>query len=154
MIGKAAPELLTLCKFVWAREDGEKFLRYAAGEYNKTLLHIPELMGYRLGRILMMEHNRVYPQELHLRIPGYFFYPECPELQNQDNAIPEIIRRLNILLQVDDILGLRKEEHAQCMQLSQQYSDWIAEQGISLFDDDYQQRMQACPVPAFRALDD
>jgi hypothetical protein len=154
VMGKAAPQLLALCKFVWTREDSEKFLRRAGGEYYKTLQHIPELMGYQLGRILMMEHNRVHPPELHLRIPAYVFYPECPELQAQDNGIPEIIRRLDILLQVDDILALRREEHAQYMQLAQLRSDWITEQGISLFDSDYRQRMQLCPVPPFRAIDD
>ncbi len=154
VMGKAAPDLLALCKFIWTRENGERFHERAGGQYRKSLQNIPAMMGYRLGRILMMEHGLVDPRELQLKISPYVYHAEAPQLQAQDDGIPDIIRRLDILLQVDDILALRREEHAQFMQLAQQRSEWIAEQGISLFDADYRQRMRLCPVPHFRAIDD
>lgn len=154
VLGKISPELLTLCAFVWTRKESENFLRRAGDQYCKSLRHIPELMGYRLGRILMMEHGLVDPPELKLKTPPYFFYSEHPEFCEQDAVIPDIIRRLKILLTVDDILALRHQEAEQRLLAGEQKSAWCAEQGISLFDPDYRERMQACPVTYPLTIDD
>ena len=154
VLGKVSPELLALCTFVWTREDGKKFLSRAGYGYRKSLHHIPELMGYRLGRILMMEHGLVDPPELKLNISPYIFFSEFPEACEKDKGIPEIIRRLKILLTVDDILALRRQESQQRLLADEQRHAWIKEQRISLFDTDYEERMQACPVTYPLAIDD
>ncbi|HQQ64339.1 MAG TPA: NIF family HAD-type phosphatase [Pseudomonadales bacterium] len=155
VMSKASPELLSLCTFVWTREDREKFLMNAtANEFYKTLQNIPELMGYQLGRVLMMEHNDVVPEELHLAISPYMMYTAHPDMQDTDDAIPKMLRRIGILLQVNDILKLRYQEDQQYADYRNNVDQWEKAQGISLFDEDYAQKTQSCPYARPRAMDD
>jgi hypothetical protein len=94
VLGKTAPELLPLCKFVWTRTDKNKFFKRMNGIDYKSLQYIPELESYRLDRIVMLEHNMVYPRESHLDISPFMMNLHHPEWQDQDDNLLSAIPRL------------------------------------------------------------
>jgi hypothetical protein len=154
VLGKAAPELLSLCKFVWMREDDDKFFKRTNGIDYKTLQYIPELEGYQLGKILMLEHNKVFPAESHLDIEPFMMSLQHPEWQDQDDALLTAIRRLSVLLPVDDIIALRKKEDEEDARYSDLVADYEKKQNANFFDPDYKEKMKDFPHKRPRAIDD
>ena len=153
-LGMVAPALLAMCQFIWSREDKESFYKRGGGTTYKTLEHIPELKGYRAGRILMVEHGDVLPTASHLHVPP--FYGEdyaVAELQNE-HELQDVIRRLTILTQVDDIITLRKNEDAEREQYLEKVNAWQKQHNISMFDADYVEKMRACPIQKPFSIDE
>lgn len=154
VLGKAAPELLSLCKFVWMRDDDDKFFKRISGIDYKTLQYIPELEGYQLGKILMLEQNKVFPAESHLDIAPFIMSLQHPEWQDQDDELLTAIRRLSVLLPVDDIIALRKKEDEEDARYSDLVTDYEKKQNTNLFDPDYKEKMKDFPHKRPRAIDD
>ncbi|HSC76486.1 MAG TPA: hypothetical protein VLB90_09660 [Pseudomonadales bacterium] len=149
-----APELLKMCQFIWSHEDLAFYHKRAGGENFKTLEHIPELVGYKSGKILMVEHAEVFPRASCLSVKP--FYGDCftaAELENEHD-LQDIIRRLAILTQVDDIIALRKEEDAEFVAYAEKVTAWANQHKISMFDADYSEKMAACPFKAPVDIDD
>jgi hypothetical protein len=153
-LGMAAPALLEMCQFIWSREDKNSYYKRGAGTTFKTLEHIPELKGYRAGRILMVEHGDVFPTVSHLRVrPFYGEHYTATELQNE-HELKDVIRRLSILTQVDDIIELRKEEDAEREKYFDQVKAWEIQHKISMLDEDYAVKMRAHPFKPPVAIDE
>lgn len=153
-VGVVAPELLEMCQFIWSREDKSSYYKRGAGTIFKTLEHIPELKGYKAGRILMVEHGDVFPTASHLCVqPYYGEHYTVTELQNE-HGLQDVIRRLSILTQVDDIIALRKNEEAEREQYFEQVKEWETQHNISMFDADYAEKLRACPIQKPVAIDE
>lgn len=56
VLSAAAPELLSLCKFIWTQEDSAKFIvgGWGFGRAAKGVPHVTELMEYQSGRIFLL----------------------------------------------------------------------------------------------------
>ncbi len=153
-VGMVAPELLEMCQFIWSREDEPSYYKRGAGKTYKTLERIPELKGYRAGRILMVEHGDVFPYESHLRVrPFYGEHYTATDLQNE-HELQDVIRRLSILTQVDDIIALRNKEDTDQEQYFEKVNAWKKQHNISMFDSEYAVKMRACPFKPPVAIDD
>lgn len=153
-VGMVAPDLLEMCQFIWSREDKSSYYKRGAGTTFKTLEHIPELKGYRAGKILMVEHGDVFPNVSHLRVrPFYGENYTVTELQNEHD-LQDVIRRLSILTQVDDIIALRKKEDAEQKQYFEQVNAWKVNNNISMFDADYAEKMDGCTIKTPVAIDE
>lgn len=153
-VGMVAPELLAMCQFIWSREDKLNYYKRGAGTTFKTLEYIPELKGYKAGRILMVEHDDVLPTASHLRVrPFYGEHYTVTELQNE-HGLQDVIRRLSILTQVDDIIALRKKEAAEFEQYIEKVNAWKINNHISMFDADYAEKMDGCPINPPVAIDE
>ena len=153
-VGMVAPELLAMCQFIWSREDKLSYYKRGAGTTFKTLEHIAELKGYKAGRILMVEHGDVFPTASHLRVrPFYGEHYTVTELQNE-HGLQEVIWRLSILTQVDDIIALRKNEEAEREQYFEKIKAWEIQHKLSMFDADYAEKLRACPIQKPVAIDE
>ena len=75
------------------------------------------------------------------------------ELRNE-HGLQDVIRRLTILTQVDDIITLRKNEDAEREQYFEKVNAWQKQHNISMFDADYREKMDACPFKAPTAIDE
>ena len=102
----------------------------------------------------MVEHGDVFPTASHLRVlPFYGEHYTATELQNE-HGLQDVIRRLSILTQVDDILVLRKKEDTEFEQYCEQSKAWQKQHNISMFDADCEEKMNECPFKTPRAIDE
>ena len=102
----------------------------------------------------MVEHGDVFPTASHLRVQP--FYGEnftVTELQNEHD-LQDVIRRLSILTQVHDIIVLRKKEEAKFEQYIEQVNAWKIQHNISMFDANYAEKMDGCPINPPVAIDE
>jgi len=153
-LGMVAPELLEMCQFIWAREDEPSYYKRGAGTTFKSLENIPELKGYRTGRILMVEHGDVFPYESRLRVRPFYGESVTETYLQNENDLQDVIRRLAILTQVDDIIALRKKEDTALRKHAEQVTAWVNENKISMFDAGYNEKMAACPFKAPIPIDE
>ncbi|HQQ73717.1 MAG TPA: hypothetical protein PK031_01050 [Pseudomonadales bacterium] len=153
-LGMVAPALLEMCQFIWSREDKPCYYKRGAGTTFKTLENIPELKGYRAGRILMVEHNDVFPPASRLRVSPFYGESFTAAMLENERGLQDVIRRLSILTQVDDIIALRKTEEAAFRKHAEQVTAWVNENRISMFDAGYNEKMAACPFKPPIAIDD
>ena len=102
----------------------------------------------------MVEHGDVLPTASHLRVrPFYGENYTVTELQNEHDLL-DVIRRLSILTQVDDIIALRKKEDVELEQYFKQVNTWKIQRNISMFDADCEEKMNECPFKTPRAIDE
>jgi hypothetical protein len=153
-LGMVAPELLKMCQFIWSREDKPSYYKRGASTTIKSLENIPELKGYRAGRILMVEHGYVLPYASHLRVSPFYGETFTAASLENEKGLQDVIRRLSILTQVDDIIALRKTEEAAFRKHAEQVTAWVNESKISMFDAGYSEKKAACPFKPPISIDD
>ncbi|HQQ64340.1 MAG TPA: hypothetical protein PLF22_12320 [Pseudomonadales bacterium] len=118
---KAAPVLLERCKFIWTGEDQSKYWkRLCNGDLCKGLHNIPELHGYKRGKILMLQYvlglfkNGIFPEESQVMIRGFRMHTLNPESMMEDGKLLDAIETIRHLIQQDDIVAHIRE--AECIQ--------------------------------------
>lgn len=108
---KAAPALLKRCKFIWTGKDQNHFWkRLSSGTLCKGLHNIPELYGYKRGRILMLQHvlgqyeQVIFPHESQVSISGFLKDIHNPESMMEDCKLLGAMQTIRHLIQQDDIV--------------------------------------------------
>lgn len=153
-MGIVAPTLLNMCQFIWSRDDEPCYYKRGAGTTFKSLEQIPELVGYRAGRILMVEHCDVLPHASHLRIRPFHGEAFTDTDLREENELQDVIRRLSILTQVDDIITLRKNEAAEYTKYVEQVAAWSSQNNTLPLGADRNNKIEACPFKAPIAIDE
>lgn len=146
------PRLFENALFVWSYESGN----ISSGDYpRKQLESVKNIYGYQYQNMYMIDDMPyVQPQYCHIDIPEFYFYSMASSRSMEDKELIRMLIRLEVLLSIECLETERKRYKKICSEYDKNYNQWMNENGVSIFNDDYHEKMKFFPIIKPKAIDE